>query len=33
MNLTLIRSDDWHIHFRDGDAMNLTVADTARHAA
>ena len=29
MNLTLTRPDDWHIHFRDGDAMNLTVPHTA----
>lgn len=28
--LTLIRPDDWHIHFRDGDAMRSVVPDTAR---
>ena len=28
--LTLIRPDDWHIHFRDGDAMRSVLADTAR---
>ena len=28
--LTLIRPDDWHIHFRDGDAMHSVVPDTAR---
>lgn len=29
MKLTLTRPDDWHIHFRDGDAMTLTVPQTA----
>lgn len=29
MKLTLLRPDDWHIHFRDGDALNLTVSHTA----
>jgi dihydroorotase len=28
--LTLIRPDDWHIHFRDGDAMRSVLPDTAR---
>ncbi len=28
--LTLIRPDDWHIHFRDGAAMHSVLADTAR---
>jgi len=28
--LTLTRPDDWHIHFRDGDAMRSVVPDTAR---
>ncbi len=28
--LTLIRPDDWHIHFRDGAAMRSVLADTAR---
>jgi dihydroorotase len=28
--LTLIRPDDWHIHFRDGDAMQSVLPDTAR---
>ena len=28
--LTLIRPDDWHIHFRDGEAMRSVVPDTAR---
>ena len=28
--LTLTRPDDWHIHFRDGDAMRSIVPDTAR---
>lgn len=29
-SLTLIRPDDWHIHFRDGDAMQSVLPDTAR---
>ncbi len=28
--LTLTRPDDWHLHFRDGDKLPRTVADTAR---
>ncbi|MCC6757232.1 MAG: dihydroorotase [Arenimonas sp.] len=28
--LTLIRPDDWHIHFRDGAAMHSVLPDTAR---
>ena len=28
--LTLTRPDDWHIHFRDGDAMQSVLPDTAR---
>lgn len=28
--LTLIRPDDWHIHFRDGEAMRSVVPETAR---
>lgn len=28
--LTLIRPDDWHIHFRDGEAMQSVLPDTAR---
>ena len=28
--LTLIRPDDWHIHFRDGAAMRSVLPDTAR---
>lgn len=28
--LTLIRPDDWHIHFRDGAAMTSVLPDTAR---
>lgn len=30
MRLTLTRPDDWHLHFRDGDVLSRTVADTAR---
>ena len=29
MKITLTRPDDWHIHFRDGEAMELTVPHTA----
>lgn len=29
--LTLTRPDDWHIHLRDGVALNNTVADVARY--
>lgn len=29
--LTLTRPDDWHIHLRDGDALELTVNDVARY--
>jgi dihydroorotase len=28
--LTITRPDDWHIHFRDGDAMRSVLPDTAR---
>jgi len=28
--LTITRPDDWHIHFRDGNAMHSVVPDTAR---
>jgi len=28
--ITLIRPDDWHLHFRDGNKLARTVADTAR---
>ncbi len=28
-NLTLIRPDDWHIHFRDGEVMRAVVPETA----
>ncbi len=28
--LTLTRPDDWHLHFRDGDALRYTVAPTAQ---
>jgi dihydroorotase len=33
MNLTITQPDDWHLHFRDGDALKLTVTDTARTMA
>ena len=29
--LILNRPDDWHVHFRDGDYLQHTVNDTARH--
>src|SRR5690606_432237 len=28
--LTLLRPDDWHVHFRDGEALAQTVPATAR---
>ncbi|MCO6728869.1 hypothetical protein KQH20_30765, partial [Streptomyces sp. CHA16] len=28
--ITLARPDDWHIHLRDGAALQQTVADAAR---
>lgn len=28
--ITITRPDDWHLHFRDGDKLVRTVADTAR---
>ena len=28
--LTIVRPDDWHLHFRDGDKLSRTVPDTAR---
>ena len=28
--ITLLKPDDWHLHFRDGDLLNETVAATAR---
>ncbi len=28
--LTLVRPDDWHVHLRDDDALDTTVADAAR---
>jgi len=29
--LTITRPDDWHVHLRDGEALNTTVNDTARY--
>jgi dihydroorotase len=29
-SITIIQPDDWHLHLRDGDALQRTVADTAR---
>ena len=29
--LTITRPDDWHVHLRDGDALQHTVADMARY--
>lgn len=29
-SLTITRPDDWHLHFRDGEKLSLTVNDTAR---
>jgi len=31
--LTLLRPDDWHLHMRDGPALEAVVADTARRFA
>lgn len=30
-SLRIIRPDDWHTHLRDGEALELTVADAARY--
>ena len=29
--LTITRPDDWHIHLRDNEFLNTTVADVARY--
>ena len=31
--ITLTRPDDWHLHLRDGEALNSVLADTARRFA
>jgi len=31
--LSITRPDDWHVHFRDGEALEHTVAATAKHFA
>jgi len=31
--LTITRPDDWHLHLRDGAALEAVVADTARQFA
>jgi dihydroorotase len=31
--LEIIRPDDWHVHFRDGEMLSLVVPDTARQFA
>ena len=33
LQLTLTRPDDWHLHVRDGDALQYVVADTAQRFA
>ncbi|MGB5337462.1 MAG: dihydroorotase, partial [Gammaproteobacteria bacterium] len=33
MHLTLTRPDDWHLHVRDGDALQTVVPHTARQFA
>jgi dihydroorotase len=33
MKLTITRPDDWHLHFRDNDALTMTVPDTAKYMA
>ncbi|WP_286267597.1 dihydroorotase [Thalassotalea atypica] len=30
-SLTITRPDDWHVHLRDGEALNNTVADISRY--
>jgi len=30
-SLTIIRPDDWHVHLRDGEALERTVADISRY--
>lgn len=30
-SISIIRPDDWHTHLRDGEALELTVADSARY--
>jgi dihydroorotase len=32
-NITITRPDDWHLHVRDGDALNAVLPDTARQFA
>ncbi len=32
-NLVITRPDDWHVHFRDGDALSDTVMASAKHFA
>ena len=31
--LTITRPDDWHLHLRDGEAMQAVLPDTARRFA
>lgn len=31
MQLTITQPDDWHLHLRDDDALNVTVPDTSRY--
>lgn len=31
LEIKITRPDDWHIHLRDGELLNTTVADVARH--
>jgi dihydroorotase len=33
MQLTITQPDDWHLHLRDGAALNRTVTDTSRYFA
>ena len=32
-SIVITRPDDWHLHVRDGDALNAVVPDTARQFA
>ena len=31
--IDIIKPDDWHVHFRDGDILNAVVPETSRHFA
>ena len=31
--IEIIKPDDWHVHFRDGDMLKAVVPETTRHFA